>query len=413
MVVGNLATALTQCGILMVLSKLGSEYIQGRFSLCMSIAAPLSIFLSLNLRVLMVTDVEERFTFEDYLSVRAWSCLLMVPAAVAIGAWLLWRGAYDANFVIVLAAVAGFKALEWISDICYAAFQKRQRMEFTAISQTLRAGLVLVAMLVAMLLTHSLIVATFAWLTVSAAMALGYDLRNARRFYPARGTVRAQRGWQICREAIPLVITIVLLSVNANMSGYVIAAHCSEAEVGYFTAMNYVVQALGLVFVALGTAAMPKMAEYYQTCPAALAPLLVKAGLATTAIAGAAFVASLLFGRWFLRLAYRPQYAEHVEVLWILSGGSILVGLSSLSGYAATACRAFRTGAVTWGVIVLVTLVGGIVLVPRWGIVGAAWANVASNAVAFLLMTAIAIMAGRHRARVLRQHRVPADNGSI
>lgn len=401
LLIGNIATAAAQCGITIVLSKLGSEAIQGRFSLCMNIAAPLSILLALNLRALILTDVTEQFAFHEYMAVRLISCVAMVPVCVAIGLAIWLAGKFDGAFVLVLAVVGAFKAVEWVSEMCQSAFQKRQRMEFAAISQTLRATLVLVAAGIVMFATRSLLAVCIAWLAVSVAVLMSYDFTHVRRFDTPWGRTNARRLRAIVRQAIPLVVTIVLLSLNTNLSSYIIAGHCSLEEVGYFTAMNYVVQALALAFVAVGTAAIPRMAEHFQSDPARLWPLLTKGAMLVGAIAVAAFVGSLLWGRWFLTVAYRASYAEHVHVLWILTGGSLLIGLASLAGFAATACRVFRASAAVWAVVVVVTLVGGLVLVPRWRISGAAWANVISSAAALTGMLGLVAWAVRRRMREL------------
>jgi len=270
--------------------------------------------------------------------------------------------------------VGAFKAIEFISDICYAAIQKKQRMEHIGISRAIRALLVFLVTIVLLILTGSLAKIMAGWVLVYCAVAFFYDLPTARRFYPATVDFSLTRTVQICKQAIPLVAVVTLLTINANISRYVIAHYLSEAEVGYFGSMNYGLVAMSMIFIAIGNAILPKMVESFSNKPLYIWQLIAKAAPVIVALSIGAFVASLFLGRTALRIFFTPEHASYVNVLWILMASSVLVGLASLMGFAGTACRAFTASAVVWVAVVCSTLVVGIVLVPRSGIVGAAYA---------------------------------------
>jgi O-antigen/teichoic acid export membrane protein len=193
------------------------------------------------------------------------------------------------------------------------------------------------------------------------------------------------------------------MTLNSNISRYVIATYCGEADVGYFGSISYGGVALSMVFVAMGSALLPKMVDYFKTHPLYIWRVAAKAALVIVSLSLLGFLVSLFAGRVALRIFFSEEHAAHVKVLWILMGGSAIVGLASVMGFAGTACRAFTPGIFAWAIVGCITFLGGIILVPRYGIVGAAIATIMSNIAALVLATTIVAIYTwrRHRQIVL------------
>jgi O-antigen/teichoic acid export membrane protein len=191
------------------------------------------------------------------------------------------------------------------------------------------------------------------------------------------------------KQAIPLVIVAGLLTLNGNISRYIIAGYCGEAEVGYFGSISYGVTAMSMIFVAVGTVLLPKMADYFKDNPLYIWRLAAKASLVVVGLGLLAFVVSLLVGRIALRVFFSEGHAAYVKVLWILMGGSAVLGMASVMGFAGTACRAFTPAIFIWIIVCCVTFFGGLFLVPKYGIEGAAFTSIMSNVAALVLMTAL------------------------
>jgi len=388
--IGNIVTEISLAGVLISLAKFGSAVMQGRFLLCLGIATPTAVFLSLGLRALLITDSKEQFSFYDYFYLRIISCVVIAVACFLIGLYLVFfRHKYGVDFLIVLSLVGGFKAVDFLSDICYAVFQKKQRMKYIGISRGIKALGAFAVTIVILAVTGSLAATMAGWLVVYCTMALLYDLRTAERFYPEKGAFSLSHSLTLGKQAIPLVAVVTLLTLNSNVSRYIIAAYCGEAEIGYFGSMNYGVVAITMVFVAIGHAVLPKMVENFRSQPLGIWRLAAKVAPVIAALGLSGFVVSLFLGRIALRILFSAEHARHVHVLWILMGGSVLVGMASLMGFASTACRAFTATAFAWVVVVCGTIIGGIILVPRYGMTGAACATVISNFVALALASMI------------------------
>ncbi|MBU1259544.1 MAG: oligosaccharide flippase family protein [Planctomycetes bacterium] len=387
---GNIVTELSLFAVLIVLAKLGSAQIQGRFLLCLGIVTPVAVFTSLGLRALLITDSFNLYKFYNYLYLRIISCAVSVIVCLLIGFYLmLYESSYDKSFLYAFGFIAGFKAFDFVSDICYAAFQKKENMKYIGISKGVKAIGALIVTVILLWFTHSLTITMFGWLVLYGSMTLLYDLPKTKKYYPLYGHLNFKNIAALAKQSVPLVISTVFITLNVNLPRYIIAAYYGEDYVGYFGSMSYVSVAMAMIFVAIGNALLPRMTDYFDNTPSAIWPLVVKAALVVVVICIPAFFVCLLYGKMILQLLFSPQHAQFVEVLWIFAGASVFVGLSSLMGFVGTACRAFTASAIVGAVVLVVTLIGGLILVPKYSLVGAVWTNAISNIVGFVLMTAV------------------------
>src|SRR5437868_13818516 len=67
---GNALYAACQWGILVVLAKLGSPAIVGKYALAMAVCSPVILFSNLQLREIQATDARRDHAFGDYLALR-------------------------------------------------------------------------------------------------------------------------------------------------------------------------------------------------------------------------------------------------------------------------------------------------------------------------------------------------------
>jgi O-antigen/teichoic acid export membrane protein len=171
-----------------------------------------------------------------------------------------------------------------------------------------------------------------------------------------------------------------MVSLNGQLPRYFIHAHYGERPLAVFAAMAYVMVA-GVTFLgSLNNAAMPRLARHYAERDFARFRRVLGRLLAVACGAGAAGVAvAALAGRQLLTILYRPEYAEHHTVfVWVMVAAAVAY-VSSVLGFAVTATRAFGRLTLPYVAGTVATLAGCWVLVPRYGLTGAAWAVAVSG----------------------------------
>ena len=127
---GSGVYALCQWAMVIVLAKMGSQEVVGRFAFGLSIAAPILMLSNLQLRQVQASDAINKYAFGDYFTVR-WLTTSMALLVIAGVCFFARRGSY-ASWVLLVIGLA--KAVESIGDVIHGLFQKHERMDIIAIS---------------------------------------------------------------------------------------------------------------------------------------------------------------------------------------------------------------------------------------------------------------------------------------
>jgi O-antigen/teichoic acid export membrane protein len=367
---GNVIYAGSQWGILAALTKLGSPRMVGQFSLGLAITAPIILLANLQLRAIQATDARDQFRYGDYLGLRMITTLLALGAILTIAL----VGDHEADTLGIILLIGLAKGFESLSDVAYGLLQKHERMDRMAISMILRGllGLVTVVILVAATgeLIWGLVGMVTAWLTTLLALDRPTAARVER---PNLRRVRIGSLQSLVGLALPLGLVMSLMSLNANVPRYLIAHFLSEADLGYFASLAYVMVAGNLVVTALGQAAAPRLAQHYGVGDGiAFRGVLVRLIAMGIGLGATAVLVARWLGREILTFLYAADYGQHADVLVWLAAAAATTFVASFLGYAMTAARRFRVQIILQLASVITAAASGLILVPAEGIMGAA-----------------------------------------
>jgi O-antigen/teichoic acid export membrane protein len=184
------------------------------------------------------------------------------------------------------------------------------------------------------------------------------------------------------RVALPLGVVTMLISLTLNIPRYFLEHYGGSRDLGIFVGLAYVVTASITVIGAIGRAAMPRLANLHAAGQMLafrrLVRVLVLCGLA---IGAAGLLVALVAGVPLLRFLYTAEYAAHAPAFAVVMLAAGIGHAASLLGYAVTAGRRFSEQIPLWFVVAASTSVSSAMLIPLFGVTGAAWALVASAAV--------------------------------
>ena len=422
-VVGNVFYAGTQWAMLMMIAKLGTPQMLGKFALGLAITGPVLMLTNLQLRAVQATDAKSQYQFGDYLALRLIGTTLALVVVLAI--------VYFANFqretALIILAVALAKAFESVSDVFYGLFLQRERMDRMAKSMIGKGLLSLAALSLGIYLTGDLIWGVLGLGLVWALVLLSYDLRNGAQVLKTSPLVslgltpkeanlasKLRPYWslktlaKLAWLALPLGLVMGLLTFNANIPRYFVEHYLGERELGIYAAMAYVTVAGATVVNALGQSTSPRLAKYYaehnrtQFCT-----LLLKLAGIGTLLGVAGVLMAMVAGREILSLIYGPEYAGRAGIfIWLMVAAGIEY-VASLMGYGITAARYFVVQVPLFVLAGCVSAMACLWLVPAAGLQGAALAVVLTAAVQWCASLAIVARAirGLHRSPESRVHR--------
>jgi O-antigen/teichoic acid export membrane protein len=370
-VVGNISYAACLFGITVALAKLSDPATVGRFSLAMRITGPIFVFAGLNTRQLHASDPARAFTFGDYFGLR----LVMVVLGLALTCGIAAFTEYAASIGVVLALVGVAKSVESLAEVFYGELQRSERMRPIALSMTLKGILSLAAFSVG-LAVGGLELATLGLALAWLAVLVGYDWPTARANHgdrldpPGRDFGRLGR---LFLQTLPLGIAIFLVALTASVPPFFIEPERGFRELGVFSALAYLMLPGTLIVNALGQSATPRLASSFADDRRAFLVLFAKMLALAMGLGVAGVLVAIVLGRPVLALVYRPEYAEHVDLLaWLMVAAGVgYVG--SMFGYALTAARILHGQAILFAFVCGATALGCWLWVGPFGLVGAAW----------------------------------------
>jgi O-antigen/teichoic acid export membrane protein len=382
---GNAVYAGCQWAMLMALAKLCRPEQVGLFALGLATTAPILMLTNLQLRAVQATDARDEHPFAEYLALRLLGTALALLVAIVV-AFAVGR---DPLGIAVIIAVAVAKGVESISDIVYGLFQSRESLDLMATSMLIKGPLSLAALACLVWLSRGVLIGTLGLVAAWTLVLFAYDLPLAAKVLGGwkflRPVFRAGTSLRLLRTALPLGLVMMIVSLTNNVPRYFVERDLGARDLGFFAALSAVTAAGVTVVGALGQSATPRMARLFANGDRAgfVRLVLRLAGVGgLLALAGVAVAA--LAGEPLLRLIYTAEYASHARTFLVINLAAGIGYVASFLGYAITAARQFVAQTPLSLAVGASTALSAWWLVPRLGIVGAAWATGCGMAVQLL-----------------------------
>jgi O-antigen/teichoic acid export membrane protein len=347
------------------------------------------MFCNLQLRLVLATDVRHEVPFADYLAVRN---LMAVVALCLILALALF--AESRQVAVIIVAVGVSKLIESVSDIHYGRLQRDNRTNVVSRSLFIR-GLGSVALATLACLAFGSVVAVCATLSICGLAVLffhdapasnGLDDEIRDELPAAWSANRRQQMLALVWRGLPLAVGSALMSLEANVPRYVVAARFDANVLAVVGVMTYAL-AIGQTLVsALCYPAIPRLAAHYAGGRTRAFLRLVGKLVALGGFAAIlALVAAGFFGRPLLLFVLGEDFAAHsgLFVMTVAAGGIQVIQHILLN--ALRAMRRFKMVSfvqVAWLVTTAALCVG---FTQHAGVKGVGWALVASFSCGTLL----------------------------
>jgi len=371
----------------LVLAKLATTDILGRYALGLAVSAPIMMLTDLQLRTVQATDARRDFAFATYLRLRLVGILLGL-SGVSVVALTIYP---DSGAAVIIAAVALVKAAESLADVFYGLFQQRERMDRVARSLIVK-GILSTAAFAAMFyetgrLFPSVLAIAASYLLVFAILdlpAVVRILRDDRADAKKEASEPDDPGRlsSLAKLTLPMGVAMALSSLYVNVPRYAVEHFHGTGALGIFSALAYLVALASLFVSSLGQAVSPRLSQYFASNNFDAFRSLLRRVLAIVMALGlSGILVAAVFGESLLAALYNEAYARESSLFVWLMLVTALSMCGNIFGAAVTAMRLFRVQAIahTIGVILISAL--SFALVDRHGLQGAAWAMLATTAV--------------------------------
>jgi O-antigen/teichoic acid export membrane protein len=375
-ILGNAIFTASQWAILITLTKTTTPVEVGEFSFALALVAPLYMMLNLQLRTVQVTDTLNKYSFNDYLFLRV-ALTTVAVILISLSATIL-----EISFATLL-LVTIQKAIESIGDIFQGYIHKRQQMK--KLSQSLIGiGVLSVLCLIPSILFNSTLTSILLLVTCGRVISLFlFEIKPCRDLMQAFKedaiSLKNISGLSIIKQlavlSLPLGLVMMLNSLSINVPRYALETFLGKKELGIFAALAYVTIAFTTFYQAILQVASPKFAEFIsQKKLSNVESLILKLNLITVVAGTVGLLFTYFYGNLVLSFLYAPEYAKRIDCFSILIFSTLVGATASMYGCVVTAAQVFKEQTKASIIVVITTLVAAYLLVPFFGINGAAFA---------------------------------------
>lgn len=385
--IGSIVYAFSQWIVLIIIAKFGTVEEVGIYSIGMALTAPIIMFTDLQLRSIQATDTDSIYFFRHYFALR----ILGNITATVILLIILSMDFYNVykSFIILLVFLS--KVLDSFSNVLYGQFQKNERMDFIGLSRTIKGIITIFVVFISYSFTRDLFISLVAMNISWFFIFLLFDLRNLRKFsLRMKPDFDWQKLMKLVKLALPLGVAILIISLNINIPRIFVERVLGDKAFGYFAAMLYFMVAGETLINAVGQAIAPRLARMYKKKKKAQFKIVILKSLCVAFSIGFIGISiAYLFGEYILTIVYGLGYSNYNKILVLIMIAATFNFGSAISGYAITAMRKFRIQPYLGVIWLIVSLSLSFLLIPTYGLVGAALTLIGSYGIQFVIQTFI------------------------
>lgn len=311
--------------------------------------------------------------------------------------FLLWLGTYFGVLALEIIlgrstreifylAVLGLSLLPYSLTYLLASFQNaRERMEYMSLANIATIGLTAIIGLGFVVAKLSLIWIFFAYVLGNLLVAI-FFLARAGSWQLVLGWVPDTRFWKEILSQSWIFAVLVILSVwNLRLSMIMLGILGGAVATGLYGSAFKFIEAIILLPQALALALFPLSARLFVADPGKL-KLIYKRGLGILFLFSLPFAFLLMFfPELIINLVYGLEYLKAASVLPILGLAIILFFVNALPGNIILNSPKVNYFLPVVFFYFVTELVLCLILIPRYSIIGAAWAVVGSELVGLVI----------------------------
>ena len=246
----NMVSALIYAGqsaiALMVITRTNGLDDAGVFSIAYAVASLLYFIGEYGARKYQVSDITEVLPFVAYHTHRVITCTVMIIASIiySLYGWMVLDYTFNKTYIIFMICV--LKAIEAYQEVYSARFQQKGRLDVGAKTNLFRTVVSMVAGMIALVITHNMVLSISVWTGVALITFLGSSVLCAPDYCKIEFKWNWKQFKKITIECLPLFLGCFLLLYVGNAPKYAIDACMSDADQACYNFIFMPVFAVGL-----------------------------------------------------------------------------------------------------------------------------------------------------------------------
>ena len=221
--------------------------------------------------------------------------------------------------------------------------------------------------------------------TVGVYLSTLSGLVHIRRHFPAHSGITPFSKKLMLVTSGPLLFTVFATQMNGQASVLLLGAFSSNSEVSIFNIALKISLLMGLLLTAINAIAATKVAELYAARDKKLNVMISKVSALATVCGIPMFLVLSIFAPFWMGL-FGSQFVVGASALVILNIGQLVSVSVGSTDYVLAMTGHERALAAAVGISLGINLLLGVLFIPSYGVVGAAMAASATNAISNIIM---------------------------
>lgn len=331
-----------------------------------------------NIRTFQVSDVLEKYSFGEYISLR----LLTISAMIIIGIIWIVAGGYSGEKLAAIILMIFFKVGEAISDLLEGRYQQKGRYDVSCRGVFIKTLLYLLGFLIALFFTENLLCAIATMGIVYLISILVIDSRLIGCF----GGIHISFDWKhqisLLMAGLPLFVNAFLTTYILNASKYSIDNYFSSEYLGIFNALYMMAFVINMFASFMLKPMISTMADKYNGRDRkGFLKLVYRQGIIIAGVTIVCVTGGYLLGVQVLSILFGIDLYDYRRELCLMLVGGAFTAVYQLLQYAIVIMRHQYSCLVGCGITALLTLWFNPILTRNYGISGAALSYLASMVV--------------------------------
>lgn len=370
--IGSMLNAFQSVIMLMILTRILGLVEAGIFTIAYANA---NLFLNIGkygMRYFQVSDVNKQFTFQEYLSSRIISCLLMIVVSVLYTIYSAYSGSYTLNKTLIIIWMCLFKVVDAIEDVYHGMYQAQGRLDVASKIMSLRMLVTIILFSACLFVFKNQLIALIISTIITTILAFVFIKMTYSSFNITSNELSKNKVLLLLRLCFPLFAGAFLSFYIGNAPKYAIDSMLSDELQACYGFIAMPVFVIGLLNSFIFNPMLQRISLLWKDRKVKrfVEEVLIQVGIIFV-ITIICIIGAYLVGVPVLSWLYNTDLSPYKNELLILLLGGGFLGLSGLLNAVITIIRCQKSLMFGYLIISALALLFSNSIVGTYGITGA------------------------------------------
>lgn len=221
---------------------------------------------------------------------------------------------------------------------------------------------------------------------IARSVSSGYLIAIVKKYYGRilpKINITSWKGF--LKESIPVGFSMVMVQIIYSSDTIMLGFMRSDEEVGYYNAAYKIILFIMSFANVLNISVFPVMSDYFKSSLELLGGLISNVTKLMITLAMPLAIGGVIIARPLMNLVYGNGYEAGVPAFQILIWAAAVACCNSVYGRGLVTCNRQNKFLIVVGIQTLTVIIMNIILIPLYGMIGAAIATVAAEASGFFI----------------------------